>query len=213
VGLGTAPPGLIFVTQEAFLTRARAATLDEPSTFIAEQVSRGINERVAHEVAHAWFPHVAKIDRWEENWLSESLADYTSAACLSQLDNRGGKARFSRQLSEWKYLAGQLSASASIYLASHLGSREVDWRDQQSLLYARGPLVLHAIRQELARVGGNQQEGDRLFFAWLRSYIKNFTFRTAETRHLIGILNQITKKDWQPWFERHVYGAEAVPLD
>jgi Peptidase family M1 domain len=212
-GWGQAPPGLIFVTQEAFLTRARAGTLDEQSTFIAGQVSRGINERVAHEVAHAWFPHVAKIDRREENWLSESLADYTSVACLSQLDNRGGKARFSRQLSEWKYLVAQLSASTSIYLASHLGRREVDWRDRQALLYAKGPLVLQAIRQELARLGGTQQEGDRLFFAWLRSYIKNFTFKTAETRHLIGILNQITKKDWQPWFERYVYGAEAVPLD
>jgi hypothetical protein len=71
-GWGQAPPGIIFVTREAFLTRARAGTLDEESTFYAQQVSRGINERVAHEVAHGWFPHVAKVDRGEENGLSES---------------------------------------------------------------------------------------------------------------------------------------------
>ena len=171
------------MTQEAFLTRARASTLDEWETAIVGQVSRGINERIAHEVAHAWFPHVAKVDRPEENWLSESLADYTSAVCVSQLDSRAGKGRFNRQIAEWKYLAGQLSAKASIFLAAHLGSRETDRRDYQSLLYARGPLVLHAIRQELALLGGSQQEGDRQFFAWLRSYIRNFTFKTGETRH------------------------------
>lgn len=41
------------------------------------------------------------------------------------------------------------------------------------------------------------------------AYIKNFSFKTAETRHLIGILNQITKKDWQPWFDRYVFGTET----
>ena len=213
-GWGQAPPGLIFVTREAFLNPARANVLDDQSLFIAGQVSRGINERLAHEVAHAWFPHVAKIDRAEENWLSESLADYTSATCVERMDARGGRRRFERQLGEWKYRANQIGDNASIYLASHLGgSSEADLRDWQALLYAKGPLVLHAIRLELARTAGSRQEGDRLFFTWLRSYIKNFTFRTAETRHLIGILSQITKRDWQPWFERYVYGTEPVRVD
>jgi hypothetical protein len=212
-GWGQAPPGLIFVTREAFLNPARANVLDDVSAYIAGQVSRGVNERLAHEVAHAWFPHVAKIDRPEENWLSESLSDYASAACVERMDSRGGPARFSRQLSVWKYLAGQIGSHGSIYLASHLGGSEADARDWQALLYAKGPLVLHAIRQELARTAGSHQEGDRLFFTWLRSYIKNFTYRTAETRHLIGILSQITKRDWQPWFERYVYGTEAVRVE
>jgi hypothetical protein len=210
-GWGQAPPGMIFVTREAFLTRARAGALDEESVFIAQQVSQGINERVAHEVAHAWFPHVAKVDRAEENWLSESLADYMSAVCLEQIDDRSGKARFNRQLAEWKYLAGQIGSGASVYLAAHLGAEDADWRDWRALLYARGPLVLHAVRQELARTAATPQEGDRLFFAWMRSYIRNFTFKTGETRHLVGILNQITKRDWQSWFERYVYGTETPP--
>lgn len=212
-GWGQAPPGLIFVTREAFLNPARATMLDAQSQFIASIVSRGVNERLAHEVAHAWFPHVARVERAEENWLSESLADYTSAVCVQRMDTRNGKARFDRQLADWKYAARQISPNASIYLAAHLGGTESDDRDWQALLYAKGPLVLHAIREELARTGGGRAEGDRLFFTWLRSYIKNFTFKTGETRHLIGILNQMTKRDWQPWFERYVYGAEAVPLD
>ena len=45
--------------------------------------------------------------------------------------------------------------------------------------------------------------------AWLRAYAQNFKFKTGETRHLVGILNQITGKDWQPWFESYVYGTET----
>ena len=52
------------------------------------------------------------------------------------------------------------------------------------------------------------QKGDAAFLSWMRSYIKNFTYKTGETRHLVGILNQMTGKDWQPWFERYVYGTE-----
>lgn len=78
-GWGQAPPGVIFITQEAFISEARSATLDDATRTVAQQVSRGINERLAHEVTHGWFPHVTKIARGEDNWLSESVSDYVSA--------------------------------------------------------------------------------------------------------------------------------------
>ena len=214
-GWGQAPPGFIFITREAFLNAARASVLDSGSAYMAGWVIRDINERLAHEVAHAWFPHVSKVERPEESWLSESLAEYTSATCVQRMDARDGQARFTRQLEGWKAMAKKVGANSSVYLAAHLGStaQEEDVREWRALLYAKGPLVLHAIRQELARTAGGRQEGDRLFYTWLRAYIKNFTFKTGETRHLIGILNQITKRDWQPWFERYVYGTEPLPIE
>jgi hypothetical protein len=212
-GWGQAPPGLIFVTREAFLSRASANMLDDWGAYAAQVVSRGVNERLAHEVAHGWFPHVAKVARREENWLSESLAEYASAECIARVDARDGKRRFKRQLSDWKMMAGEVGPGSSLYLAEHLGGEESDWRDRRDLLYGKGPLVFHAIRQQLAHDAGGTEEGDRLFLVWIRSYVRNFTYKTAETRHLIGILNQLTHRDWQPWFERYVYGAEPVPLD
>ncbi|MCG8457569.1 MAG: hypothetical protein MI919_14945, partial [Holophagales bacterium] len=80
------------------------------------------------------------------------------------------------------------------------------------LLYGRGPLVLHAIRQKLQRKHG-EEEGDRLFLTWIRSYIKNFTFKIGETRYLIQILEQITGEEWQPFFERYIYGTESPKVD
>ena len=83
-GWGQAPPGVIFITQEAFMTPARAQSETMPDQ--AALYTRGVNERIAHEVAHSWFPHVAKVRRNEENWLSESLAEYTSIECLLAVD-------------------------------------------------------------------------------------------------------------------------------
>ena len=128
-------------------------------------------------------------------------------------DEGRGKFVFDRQVKAWTADARDTGEGASIFLAIHLTNSETDFRTWRNLLYARGPLVLHALRQELARIAGNEKEGDRLFFTWIRSIVKNFTFKTAETRHLVGILNQMTKRDWQPWFERFVYGTEIPKID
>jgi aminopeptidase N len=162
-------------------------------------------------VAHGWFPHVAKVVRIEENWLSESIADYASAVCLERTMSDRSQAKYfwGRQLSDWKSYTKNAGDGASVYLAAHLTRSENDLRSRYYLLYGKGPLVLHALRRELARQAGDETEGDRLFLAWIRSYVKNLTFKPAETRHLVGILNQMTGKDWQPWFERYVYGVET----
>ena len=212
-GWAQAPPGIIFITQEAFLTRA-SAKLDLESTLGSAFASRGINPRVAHEVAHAWFPHVAKVVRPEENWLSESFADYASAVCLEQKmsNKKKGRQYFDRQLQEWKSWSKGAGETTSVYLAHLLsGADSYDFRIRYNLLYGRGPLVLHAIRQHLQEKHGEEQ-GDRMFFVWIRSYIKNFTYKAAATPHLIAMLNQISGEDWQPFFERHIYGPETPEI-
>ena len=212
-GWGQAPPGFIFITQEAFLTKA-SAELGDNTRSLAALFSKGINERVAHEVAHAWFPHVAKNVRGQGDWLSESLADYASAVCLQQrtADKRRGQELFDRQLMEWKHASKDAGDATSVYLASYLAGSDDSPRIRQNLLYGRGPLVLHAIRRHLNKKHG-EQEGDRLFLTWIRSYIKNFTFKLAETRYMVNILEQVTGEPWQPFFDRYVYGPESPQID
>ena len=211
-GWGQAPPGIIFITKEAFSTPARSKMEgEELSAFF----TRGINERIAHEVAHTWFPHVAKVHRGEENWLSESFADYTSIECLrrSMADKRKAEYFFDRAIKDWKFNIREIGDGGSIYLAGHLAWRkDSDARARRELLYSKGPLVLHAIRQELRRKLG-EEKGENAFLTWIRAYAQNFSYKSGETRHLVGILNQITGSDWQPWFERFVYGVETPKVD
>ena len=213
-GWGQAPPGVIFITREAFMTPARAQ-LDDEDLVMTATMSRGINERIAHETAHHWFPHVAKVVRSEENWLSESFADYTSALCLQRTmaDESQGNYFFRRHKAEWKLWTREAGDDASVYLASHLAGGERDARTWRYLLYGKGPWVLHALHRELQKQAGDAKKGDDLFFSWIRSYVKTFTYKPGGTRHLVGILDQITGKSWQPWFEKYVYGTETPRVD
>ncbi len=203
-GFGQAPPGVIFITQEAF-----NSMMEETDRLF----SQGINGRYLHEIAHSYWPHVAKMDSNEENWTSESFADYTSAVCLDRLAEGRGPFRLKSALDRWRGETQDLGDGASLYLWNHLaGVNFNDFMDQRNLLYAKGPLVLHALRMELQKQSGKEQ-GERQFWALLRSYLKNFPYRWGGTRHLVGILDQITGKEWQPWFERYVYGTEMPPLE
>lgn len=206
-GFGQAPPGVIFITQEAY------NPLAELYTDSARGVSQGVNQRYVHEIAHGWWAHVVKMDSLDEQWLTESFAEYSSALCLQAMRGpKGGEAEFKSILNRWRARTGYIGEGGSVYLANHLAGEEDDRRDRVYLLYGKGPLVLHALRQELARRRGSTEEGDRYFFALLRSFLKNFDHKWGGTRHLIGILNQMTQQEWQPWFERYVYGTETPPI-
>ncbi|HEX2252323.1 MAG TPA: M1 family aminopeptidase [Thermoanaerobaculia bacterium] len=205
-GWGQAPAGVVFITQEAY---------NPISDELSRVYSGGVNGRYVHEVAHAWWGHVLKMPTYEEQWLTESFADYSAALALQAMaGGKKGDRELQRILRDWKSRSEQLGDGASIFLANYLaGEDEGDHRVRRDLLYSKGPLVLHALRQELGRQAGSSEKGDRIFQAVLRAMLTNFAFRHGETRHLVGILNQVTGTDWQPWFERYVYGTEIPKVD
>lgn len=210
-GWGQAPPGFVFLTREALTGRARSQ-LDEESAILSSITRRGVNARVAHEVAHGYFPHVVKIVTPEENWLSESFSEYVSAVCLerSMSDRRKAGELFESQLREWRTATRELPDSDSVYLAGHVAGTEDARERWYHLLYGKGPLVLHTLRQELVARRG-ERAGEDLFFSWMRAVVVNFTYRAASTRQLVAVLDQMTGESWQPWFERYVYGTERPP--
>lgn len=204
-GFGVAPAGVILITQEAY---------DPIGDITSRFFSEGINERYVHEVAHGWWGHVSRAATPEEAWLNESFSEYSAALCLQAMRGGGkaGEREFDKLLRNWVSRTQQIGDGASLYLAQRLSAKEGDdsaGRDYAYLVYAKGPMVLHALRQELARQQGGQEQGDRYFFALLRTFLKHVESGWGETRHLVGILEQITGKDWQPWFERYVYGTET----
>lgn len=207
-GWGQAPPGIIFITQEAY---------NPISDTVSRFYSQGVNARFVHEVAHTWWAHVIKMPTYEEQWLTESFADYAAALAMQAMqEGKRGEREFKTTLREWRANAQDVGAGGSIYLANHLDSADptdLDNLDRIRLLYNKGPLVLHALRQELQRATGSEETGDKYFQALLRTFTTNFTFQHGETRHLVGILNQMTGRDWQPWFERYVYGTEMPEVE
>lgn len=166
-------------------------------------------------VAHGWWGNLVKMDAPEEIWLSEAFSDYTAALALWQLRGSEGQGQydFNEIVKDWVQAANEIRPGASLYLLHRLAWHDVrDAEDNLRLRYGKGPLVVHALRLELQRQKGSAAEGDRYFIALLRSFLENNRYGWGTTRALVKELDALTGGNWQPWFEKYVYGTELPVL-
>lgn len=183
-GFGVAPPGVIYLTREAF----------DPSP-AGRAYREELNLRMAHEMAHMYWGHVAQMASFDEQWLSESTAEYYGAVAVGQFL---GERKFREARRSWLEQQQLISEAPSVYLANRLAGEKAG-RERYGLLYARGPLVLHELREEL---------GDQTFFTLMKSFLTNFRFRPVTTKDFLALTEFITKKDYRPWLEERIFGLE-----
>ncbi len=188
-GFGQAPPGVMFITKEAF----------NPLMGEMNQLfSQGINERFAHEIAHQYWGHVVKMPSHEEQWLTESFAEYSAALFLKQFK---GNSTYKLLLNHWRTRAAFATDAAPIPLAN-LVSLPNDFRTRfairTGLIYDKGAYLLATLHREL---------GDDLFLTFLKSYQKSFRWKFGSTKTVAGLLQFLTKKDYGPFFEANYWGT------
>jgi hypothetical protein len=194
-GFGQAPPGVMFITKEAFNPLG--------GTEENQLYSGGVNERFAHEIAHQYWAHVVKMPSREEQWLTESFAEYSAALFIKA---GRGDAEYKSIVNHWKPGARLATDKAPIPLANRVYLVN-DARTQHfirvGLLYDKGPLLLYALHREL---------GDQTFLTFLKSYQKSFRWKFGSTKTVVGLLNFLTKKDYNPFFEENFWGT-GMPKD
>lgn len=189
-GWGQAPPGVMFITREAFESQ-----LDD----LAWLYTQGVNERFAHEIAHQYWGHAVAWSNDEEEWLSEAFSEYCAALFVKQAM---GKVEYSALLATWKSGARSASDYSTIPLANRiripLDPTEA-WRTRAYLLYYKGAWLLSRLHAEL---------GDQQFLTFLKSYQKSFRGKIGTTKHVAGLLQFMTRKDYMPFFEANFWGTE-----
>ncbi len=188
-GFGQAPPGILFITKEAF----------NPLMGEMNQVfSQGINERFAHEIAHQYWGHVVKMPGLEEQWLTESFAEYSAAIFLKAFR---GQATYDSLLRHWKSAAAAATDASPIPLANrvHVPSDPLmEFTIRTGLVYDKGAYLLAVLHKEL---------GDQVFLTFLKSYQKTFRWKYGSTKTVAGLLQALTKKDYMPFFEANYWGT------
>jgi hypothetical protein len=188
-GFGQAPPATMFITKEAF------------NPYIGEEnqfFSQGINERFAHEIAHQYWGHVVKMPSEEEQWLTEAFAEYSAGIFLRDFR---GKSSYNQLLAVWKNQGGRDASACPIPLVNRIelpGDEREAFRMRQELLYWKGSWLLASLHKEL---------GEETFLTFLKSYQKSFRWKFGSTKHVAGLLQFMTKKDWDPWFEKYYWGT------
>jgi Peptidase family M1 domain len=188
-GFGQAPPGVMFITKEAF----------NPLMGERNQLfSQGVNERFAHEIAHQYWGHVVKMPSHEEQWLTESFAEYSAALFLKQFK---GNATYNLLVNHWKTRASFATDAAPIPLGNLVSlpnDSVTRFAIRTGLIYDKGAYLLAALHKEL---------GDDTFFTFLKSYQKSFRWKFGSTKTVAGLLQYLTKKDYGPFFEANYWGT------
>jgi hypothetical protein len=193
-GFGQAPPGIVFITREAFNPMGG----EDIGGFSLNQLfSRGINERFAHEIAHEYWGHAVKMPGEEEQWLSESFAEYCAALFLKASK---GESEYRALVSRWRSRASSAKDAAPIPLANRVYHSDMEtlFTIRTGLVYEKGALLLAALHKEL---------GDQVFLTFLKSFQKSFRWKFGSTRHVAGLLLFLTKKDYTPFFEANFWGT------
>jgi len=164
-------PGLVYLSTVAYLEPAsRPAPLrgEEQQLFFSDLI-------VAHEVAHQWWGNVVIVSSYQDEWITEALANYSA---LLWLEKKSGAKAVDAVLDDFrarllvKDADGRtLESAGPIVWGIRLESSEIRdaWR---AITYEKGAWIMHMLRRRL---------GDDRFLKMLAELRRRYEFRTITT--------------------------------
>ncbi|MFB8438384.1 aminopeptidase N [Streptomyces niveus] len=148
-------------------------------------------ETILHELAHMWFGDLVTMEWWNDLWLNESFATYTSMACLAHAPgSRWPQAwtTFANSMKTWAYRQDQLPSTHPIMAEiADLDDVRVNF---DGITYAKGASVL---KQLVAYVGQDE------FFRGVQAYFKAHAFGNTRLSDLLGALEETSGRDLKTW--------------
>jgi len=173
---GQSPQGFVQLSGQAFLSQATTE-------------SDFIHGFLSHEFAHQWWFHQVGMASPDDEWLSESFAEYASGIFVNEYQ---GPKRFQRSLETWKKSARQGDPIAPISAANMLsGPNAADQRTY--LLYNKGPYVLHMLRVQL---------DDETYTKAMRGVQETYKNQNISTEMLLREVNRVTGQDYTYFFDQ-----------
>ncbi len=167
-------PGLIYLSTLAYLTpreRPQFASQSMHQIFFSDIL-------VAHEVAHQWWGNTITTSGYRDEWIMESLANYSALLLLER--KRGAKAmeelleRYREHLLEKGVNGRSIDEAGPIHLGARLETSETP-EAYRAILYEKGTWVIHMLRRRL---------GDTPFFAMLRELHSRYLRSRVTTNEL-----------------------------
>ncbi|MEU9476594.1 aminopeptidase N [Streptomyces sp. NPDC048191] len=148
-------------------------------------------ETILHELAHMWFGDLVTMEWWNDLWLNESFATYTSIACQAAAPGSRWPqswTTFANSMKTWAYRQDQLPSTHPIMAdISDLDDVLVNF---DGITYAKGASVL---KQLVAYVG------EDAFFTGVQAYFKRHAFGNTRLSDLLGALEETSGRDLKTW--------------
>lgn len=147
---------------------------------------------IAHELFHQWFGDLVTAESWSNLTMNESFATFGEVIWREHDGgkDRGDKSRFEKLQSYLKSTKNGKSPA----LARYYYHDKEDMFDNIS--YAKGSLILYALKEQM---------GDVAFYQSLKKYLTENSFKTGEPQQLRLAMEEVTGKDWAPYFNQWYY--------
>ncbi|WP_052851002.1 aminopeptidase N [Streptomyces avicenniae] len=148
-------------------------------------------ETILHELAHMWFGNLVTMEWWNDLWLNESFATYTSIACQAHApDSRWPQAwtSFANTMKTWAYRQDQLPSTHPIM--AEINDLDDVLVNFDGITYAKGASVL---KQLVAYVGMDE------FFRGVQAYFKRHAWSNTRLTDLLTALEETSGRDLTAW--------------
>ena len=144
---------------------------------------------ILHEMAHMWFGDMVTMFWWDDLWLNESFAEWSSYLALSESTRfKGAWTEFNSARKNWAYRQDQLSSTHPI-IADMVDMEAVN-ANFDGITYAKGASVLH---QLVAHVGRPQ------FIAGLQKYFAKHAWGNTTLNDLLVELEASSGRKLDTW--------------
>ena len=157
---------------------------------------------ILHELAHMWFGDMVTMTWWNDLWLNESFAEFTSTLATAEV-TRWSQAWTTFQTLEkgWAYNQDQFSSTHPVAAEiNDLHDVEVNF---DGITYAKGASVLAAL---VGYVGRDN------FFAGIQRYLAAHAYANAELADLLRELETVSGRDLSTWTRLWLQEAGVTTL-
>ena len=174
------------------MENAGAVTFTETYVFrgaVAEALKERRVVTILHELAHMWFGDLVTMTWWNDLWLNESFAEYTSHLAVAEATEwTDAWTTFAFSEKAWAYTQDQLPSTHPI--VAEIRDLEDVQVNFDGITYAKGAAVL---RQLGATVGREA------FVKGVSTYFKKYEFKNATLADLLAELEVASGRDLNKW--------------
>lgn len=155
---------------------------------------------VAHELAHQWFGDLVTCKDWSHAWLNEGFATYYEVLYEGHKNGRDA-------------MRYELLGNARSFLdrPADQDTRPTVTRKYDApmdvfgyTIYAKGGWILHMLRAQL---------GPDLYRRCVKTYLERHRFGSVETEDFVAVLEELSGRSWDRFFDQWVYHAHHPELD
>ena len=174
------------------MENAGCVTFLEDYVFRSKPAQARVERRtttVLHELAHMWFGDLVTMKWWNDLWLNESFAEFTSTLATAEATEwKDAWATFSSGEKSWALNQDQLSTTHPI--VAPINDLNDTYVNFDGITYAKGASVL----KQLVYYVGREK-----FFKGINNYLNKHAYSNATLADLLAELELTSGRDLKAW--------------